>query len=165
MSVVNNAVDYSGEMFRHAHHETPCRQFVGAEMYGAAGANLHGGSPDPAQRVHHALDSRFVNARAGVALAPFSRARAFMNRGAVHEIVDMLIGETSGNGNGSDYAISGLAAVAGGSAAAIIESEVTSHALIYLVLTCCDSNASRFPRSQVRRWLRLLLRARMVCRW
>src|SRR5580704_3939786 len=118
-------------------------------MYGAARANLHGGSPDPAQRVHHALDRRFVNARAGVALAPFSCARAFMNRGAVHEIVDVLIGDTSGNGDGSDYAISGLAAVAGGSAAAIIESEVTSHALnLFGPHVLRLSNTSRFPRSQ-----------------
>jgi hypothetical protein len=79
-----------------------------------------------------------------------------MNRRAVHEIVDMLIGETSGNGNGSDYAISGLAAVAGGSAAAIIESEVTSHALnLFGPHVLRLSNASRFPRSHVRRWLRL----------
>jgi len=100
-------------------------------MDGAARADLHGGSPDPAQRLHDALDGGFVDARAGVALSSFSLARAFVNRGAIHEIVNVLIGETSGNGDGPDYAISSLAAIPRGSAAAVIEAEVISHAFNY----------------------------------
>ena len=94
----------------------------------AAGADPHRGSPDPAERVHHTPDCGFVDAGAGVALAAFSGAGALVDGGAVHEIIDVLVGETRGDGDGADYAVAGFAAVPGCGASAVMESEVLRHA-------------------------------------
>ena len=156
VSVVDHAVDYRGEMLRDADDEAAGWEFVRAKVDRAAGADPHGGSPDPAERVHYALDGGFVDAGASVALAAFSCAGALVDGSAVHEIVDVLVGETGGDGDGADYAVAGFAAVAGCGAAAVMESETLWHARSWA--------GSRLARP-VRRWPRRRLLARRVCRW
>src|ERR1700719_4314125 len=122
------AVDYRGEVFGDADDQPAGRKFASAEMDRAAGADLHSGRPDPTERIHDTFDGGFVDARARIALAAFSGAGALVNGRAVHKIVDMLVRETRGDCDGADDAIAGLAAVSGGTAASIVESEMLCHA-------------------------------------
>src|ERR1700736_1963343 len=107
------AIDYRGEVFGDAHNESAMREFVSPELDRAAGTDLHGGRPDPAERIHDPLDGGFVDARARIALAPFACAGALVNGRAVHEIVDVLVRKTRSDGDGADDAVAGLAVVSG----------------------------------------------------
>src|SRR5579872_396483 len=94
-------------------------------MYGATGADLHGRRPDPAQLSHHTVNRGFVDASARVADATFARAGALARRGAVHHVVDVLVGKTGRDRYGTHDAVTGLAMVSGSRTTAIMESEIT----------------------------------------
>ena len=155
VGVVDYAIDYRGEVFGDADDKPAGREFVGAEMHGAAGADLHRRRPDPAEGIHDTLDRRLVDARARIALAALSAAGALVNGRAVHQIVDVLVGESRGDGDGADDAVASLAAVSGSATASIIESEIPWHARSW--------KGTLAPR-RVRRWLRLRSPPRLVCR-
>ena len=125
MRVVDDAVNDGGEMFRNADDQSSGRQFVRAQMDGAAGADLHRRRPNPAQMIHDSLDRHFINASSGVADAALSFAGALIGGGAVHQVIDFLIRTLGGDGNRTDDTIAGLAFVSGGQPATIVESEMS----------------------------------------
>src|ERR1700744_4946818 len=90
----------------------------------APGADLHRRRPGPAEFLHHTVNRGFVHASAGVADAAFARADAFARRGTIHHVVDVLVGKTGRDRDGTDDAVTGLAAISGGRAAAIVITEI-----------------------------------------
>src|SRR5882757_5080752 len=86
VGIVDYAIDYRGQVFGDADDEPAGREFVGSEMDGAAGADLHGRRPDPAEGIHDTLDRRLVDARARIALTALSSAGALVRGGTVHQI-------------------------------------------------------------------------------
>jgi hypothetical protein len=99
VSIVDHAIDNGCEMFRYTDDQSPRGQFVGAQMHGATGADLHRRSPDPAERLHDSLDGRFVYASSRVALAALPRASALVGRCTVYEAIDLLVRETGRDGD------------------------------------------------------------------
>src|ERR1700689_4750887 len=70
------------------------------------------------------MNCGFVDAGARVANAALARAGAFARRGAVHQIIDVLLGKTGCDRDGAHDAVAGLAAVSGGRAAAVVITEI-----------------------------------------
>src|ERR1700759_4035857 len=94
-------------------------------MNRASGADLHGWRPDPAKFLHHAMNGGFVDPGARVADAALARAGALARRSTIDHVVDVLVGKTGGDRYRADDAVTGLAAVPGGRAAAVMESKIT----------------------------------------
>src|SRR5580692_210347 len=117
-------------MFRNADDKAAWRQFVGSQMNGAAGTDLHCWRPHPAQRLHDTLDGCSVDTSSGVAGAAFAFAGAFMNGGAIHHVVDLLVGAPRRDGNRANDAIAGFAFVSGGEASSVIVLKMPGHGLV-----------------------------------
>ena len=126
MRIVNDAVNDGGEMFRNADDQSSGRQFVRAQMDGTAGADLHRRRPRPAEMIHDSLDGNFVYAGARVTDPAFSFSGAFVGGGAVHQVIDFLIGALGGDGDRTDDAVPSFAFVSGSQSAAVVESEMSS---------------------------------------
>ena len=125
--IVNHPIDNRCQMLRQADDQAPRRQFIGAQMDGAAGADLHRGCPHPAQVFHDSLDRDFVDARSRVADPTFPFAGAFVNCGAVHQIVDFLVRFLRCNRNRADNTIARHALVSGGASSPIIQLKMSMH--------------------------------------
>jgi hypothetical protein len=122
--VVDDAVDHRGEMFRYADDETAGRKFAWAQMHLAARADLHRRSPNPSELFHHAVNCGLVDTGARIADAAFARAGAFVRRGTIHHVVDVLVGKTGRDRDGTNDAVTSLAAISGGRATTVVITEI-----------------------------------------
>ncbi len=127
MRIVNHTINYGCQMLRHADDQPARRQFIGAQMDGAAGTDLHRGCPHPAQLFHDSLDRDFVDAGPRVADPAFPFAGAFVDCGAVHQVVDFLVRLLRSNCNRADNAVARLALIAGGPSSSIIQLKMSLH--------------------------------------